>query len=161
MPSRGKKKDPTVPLYMARWKLARLWLLFSGLIALVLIIQSTLGKYPGKAENVWSWALPTILPTLSVILTVLGANALEPDDKSVTVRQTFYSLAFWLSLAYLTLVLLTITLDPITPYESVELMTLSNLWLGPFQGIVASAIAVLFFTKKKASNSMTSAPQER
>jgi len=150
MPKR-KGKDPTILLHIARWKLARLWLLLSGLIALVLIIQSTMGKYPGKAQNVWSWALPTILPTLSLILAVLGANALDPEDKSVTVRKTFYSLAVGLSLAYLLLVLLTLTLDPMTPYESVELMTLSNLWLGPFQGVVASAIAVLFFSRKSES----------
>lgn len=138
----------TVSLDRARWRLAVLWFSLSGLVTLTLIVQSAAGKYSDVVQEVWSWALPTIMPTLSLILAVLGANALQPDGPGTRVRKAFYSLALVLSLAYLLLVLLTITLDPLTPYDSLELMNLSNLWLGPLQGVVASSIAVLFFTKQ-------------
>jgi hypothetical protein len=144
------KRDLKMPLDGVRWRLARLWLLLAGLIILILIVQSATGKYAGKVQNVWSWALPTIMPTLSLIVTVLGANALEAQPQAAKVRRSFYLVALWLSAIYLILVLCTITLDSVTTYDPLELLTVSNLWLGPLQGVVASSIAVLFFTKQSA-----------
>jgi hypothetical protein len=143
-------KRETISLEVVRWRLARLWLVLSGLIVLVLILQSVSGKYADKLQNVWSWALPTIVPTLSLIVTVLGANALEAKPQPEKVRRSFYLVAFWLSALYLALVLCTITLDSVTSFDPLELLTVSNLWLGPLQGVVASALAVLFFTRKTA-----------
>lgn len=101
------------------------------------------------AHQVWSWALPSLMPTLTLIVSVLGANALEPQDEGVNVRKGFYRMAIWLSAAYLFLILFTILIEPFTNFDSAELLNLSNLWLGPFQGLVASAVGLLFFTKKR------------
>ena len=56
-----------------------------------------------------------------------------------------------LSIAYLALVALTVLIGPFaaeTGREMIERMQTSNLWLGPFQGLVASALGVLFVTKQ-------------
>jgi hypothetical protein len=132
-----------------RWKLARLWLIMSTVLALLLIGQSVMNKYAGKVTDVWSWALPTIIPTLSLILTVLGATANETGkDDQARIKKPFYRAAYWLSVFYLSLILGTILVEPFTPYAPLELLKLSNLWLGPIQGLVASSMATLFFTKK-------------
>src|SRR5262245_40106702 len=147
--SSSKKPANSILLDEVRWKLARIWLIMSGSLFLLLIIQSVMGKYAGKVQNVWGWALPSIMPTLSVIVTVLGAGAIEPDKKEKTkVKKHFYLTVYWLSVVYLSIVLGTVLAEPFTPFDSVELLNLSNFWLGPFQGLVASAMAVLFFTKK-------------
>lgn len=138
-----------VPLSRARSRLAAQWLIGAGIIFLLLILQSVFGKYHDKAQQVWSWALPSLMPTLTLIISVLGANALEPQDEGGYVRKSFYRLAMWLSAAYLILILFTILIEPFTTFDSAQLLNLSNLWLGPFQGFVASAIGLLFFTKKK------------
>jgi hypothetical protein len=143
-----KLKPKTVPLDQVRWQLAKLWFGVAGPILLILIAQSAFGKYQGKVQSVWGWALPTIMPTLSLILAALASNALEPEESKAEVRRPFYRTACWLSAAYLILVLATVLIEPFTKYEATELMALSNLWLGPFQGLVASAIGVLFFTKQ-------------
>jgi hypothetical protein len=137
-----------ITLDEVRWNLARLWLLLGGCFVLLLIAQSTLGKYQGKVQNVWSWALPAIMPTLSLIITVLGTSAFEHGEEPVMIKKPFYQTVFWLSAVYLLFLMVTILAEPFTPYESVELLNLSNFWLAPFQGIVASAIGVLFFSKK-------------
>lgn len=139
----------TVPLNRARSRLAAQWLIGAGIIFLFLILQSVFGKYHDKAQQVWSWALPSLMPTLTLIISVLGANALEPQDEGGYVRKSFYHLAMWLSTAYLVLILFTILIEPFTTFDSAQLLNLSNLWLGPFQGFVASAIGLLFFTKKR------------
>jgi hypothetical protein len=151
-PKNSHSERGTIPLDEVRWKLARLWLLLGGCFVVVLIAQSVLGKYQGRVQNVWSWALPAIMPTLSLIITVLGASAFEGNDDTAKIKKPFYRAVFWLSVAYLSLLVATVLVEPFTPYESLdeslELFNLSNFWLAPFQGFVASAIAVLFFTKK-------------
>jgi len=144
-----QKPDDSILLDEVRWKLARIWLIMGGIFFLLLIIQSVMGKYAGKVQNVWGWALPTIMPTMSLIVTVLGAGAVEDGKEDKTkVKKPFYLTVYWLSVVYLGIVLGTLLAEPFTPFDSVELLNLSNFWLGPFQGLVTSAMAVLFFTKK-------------
>lgn len=140
------KLKMTIPLEEVRWRLARLWLVFAGVFVLLLIAQSVLGKYQGKVQNVWSWALPSIMPTLSLILTVLGSTAFAHQKATFRIKRQFYRAVLWLSTAYLSLLIATVLVEPFTPYESLDLLNLSNFWLAPFQGLVASAIAVLFFS---------------
>lgn len=111
------------------------------------------GKYQTKVQAVWSWALPTLMPTLALIITVLGANAIGSDrDDKRRVKRSFYLIAFGLSAIYLSLILVTLLAEPFTPFEALELLNLSSLWLGPFQGLVASALAILFFTRQAGEN---------
>jgi hypothetical protein len=51
-------------------------------------------------------------------------------------------------LAYEALVLLTLLIPPVAGTDPIALMHTSNLWLGPFQGVVASALGVLFVSTK-------------
>lgn len=142
-------KQPTLPLSLARSRIATQWLIGSSIIFVLLIGQSVFGKYQNKAQAVWSWALPSLMPTLTLIVSVLGANAIQPEDEGVHVRSSFYRTSFWLSSSYLALILFTILVEPYTSFDSLQLLNLSNLWLGPFQGFVVSMIGLLFFTKKR------------
>jgi hypothetical protein len=133
-----------------RSRLAYLWLSLGSLIFLIMVIQSLLGKYEPDTQNAWGWLLPTIMPTLGMIITVLGYTALEPNASNSEVRKSFFGIAFYLSAAYLVLVLITLLIQPFVPAANpVQLMHTSNLWLGPFQGLVASALGVLFVSKQK------------
>ena len=143
-----KPKQNVIPLDRVRWKLASLWLLMGGGFLLLLIVQSIMGKYDQKVQRVWSWALPSIMPTLSLIVTVLGMNAYESEDEAAAeIRRPFYRAVFWVSVIYLSILIGTILVEPFTPYESLELLNLSNFWLAPLQAFVASTIAVLFLSK--------------
>jgi hypothetical protein len=149
-PSASPSEQKTLPIDRARQGLAWLWLGYGGAIFLILVAQSLGGKYEGQVQEVWGWALPNIIPTLSLILAVLGAGALQPRTAALAVRRTFYAIAFWLSLTYLTLILVTILAEPLTASEPLALFKLSSLWLAPFQGLVTSAIGVLFTRRSDA-----------
>lgn len=150
-----------ISLEKARYRLARLWFIGVGIIFLLLVAQSSFGDiYEGRLEEVWSWALPTVIPTLSLLLSVLGANAIvQVNDSNADtgmVRRSFYSIAYWLSVFYLLLILATILLQPINPSEkftAVDFLKRSQLWLSPVQGIVISAMGILFFSKQSSSSS--------
>jgi len=149
-----------ISLEIARYRLARLWFIGAGIIFLLLIAQSFGDIYQGRLDEVWNWALPAVVPTLSLILSVLGANAIEQAEGSSAdnqmLRRSYYSIAYWLSVFYLLLVLATILLQQFAVYYSsrenfsaVDFLKLSQLWLSPVQGLAISAMGILFFSKKQ------------
>ena len=135
-----------------RVKLVRVWLIGAGIILILLVIQSLLRAYGDLTQEAWGWFLPTMMPTLGMIIAALSYTALDPLTLGSVVRRAFVQIAVWLSVIYLILVLLTIVIQPFatrTAAERVELMRTSNLWLGPVQGLVASALGILFVSKHK------------
>src|SRR5262245_42193110 len=129
---------------VCRKRLAILWIIGGLLLFFVLILQSVFGRFGDKMEEAWSWFLPTLMPTLSLILGVLTFDATSGGGSGKTVDRFFYRLAFWLSAVYLLVVAMTLFLQPFTQTPLLELMDRSNLWLGPLQGLVA-AVLVIFF----------------
>lgn len=92
---------------------------------LVLLVQSFCSVYRGQLTEVWSWAVPTVLPTLSLIVSVLGADAITARDvlsdersKVFVVRKSFCMLVFWLSVIYFMLLLGTIFVMPFFLYSN-------------------------------------------
>ncbi len=144
--------DQLISLDDVRFKLARVWLIGAGIIFVLLVVQSLLHVYGDLTQEVWGWFLPNLMPSLGMIISVLAYTALDPHSSRAMVRRTFVQIAEWLSLIYLLLVLLTILMQPFaagSAADRVALMHTSNLWLGPVQGLVASALGVLFVSKKK------------
>lgn len=147
----------TIPLDQVRWKLATVWFVCAAIIFTLLIIQSIGGVYGEEVQRVWSWALPNFLPTLALMVSVFAADALRPEqDTFYLVRKNFYNLSLWLSLFYLLALMLSILSPPIANYfssqpvaERIKILEISNLWLGPLQGLVVVALGILFFLKQK------------
>jgi hypothetical protein len=139
--------DQLLPLDVARKSLATVWLGASSVILTIVALQSLIGKFGDRTQDAWGWLLPTLMPSLSMIITVLGYTALDSSYSKSVVRKTFFRIALFSSMLYLLLVLLTILIEPLTGKDPIELMHMSNLWLGPLQGLVASAHGVLFVSK--------------
>jgi hypothetical protein len=141
-----------VPLDEARMRLAWTWLIGAGSILILLVVQSLLHVYGDLTQEAWGWFLPTMMPTLGMIITVLTYTALDPISSASVVRRDFIQISVSLSVIYLVLVILTILIQPFaarSATERVDLMRTSNLWLGPVQGLVASALGVLFVSKQE------------
>ena len=143
-----------VSMDSARSRLAKIWLSLGAVIFGVVIMQSFLGRYEDKTVEAWNWLLPTIMPTLGLIIAVLTSTARDAAVSQAAVRKSFVQIVTWLSVAYLGLVLVTIAAQPFVARDAAQALALmrgSNLWLGPFQGLVASALGVLFVTKKEGA----------
>ena len=141
-----------VSLDDVRSRLTRLWMIGGGAPFLLLVVQSLSHVYDPSVNKVWSWFLPNILPSMGIMVSALAYTALDPLTTGTMVRKSFVSLATWLSIAYLFLVSLTILAQPFAATaveDRIALMNQSNLWLGPMQGLVSSAIGALFVTKEK------------
>jgi hypothetical protein len=151
MPGPNRKtRDPLVSLSHARTVLVRLWLGGSGFSAIILVVSSILRGRADAARESWSWFLPLVLPTVGLMVGVLGAAAMgRPKEKYV--RKSFVDIAFWLSAAHLILVSLTILLEPFSPLRGAELHGMSNYWLSPMQGLVVAALGYLFTSDEAPS----------
>lgn len=147
-----------IPLEQARQTLGKVWFLGSGLIFIILIVQSLGNAFGDRIQGVWGWALPNFLPTLLLMMGVFAGSALldETESDKMLVRRFFFRITFWLSIAHLSAVLLTMLSQPFIPAlhagnDPMAGFDLSNLWLGPLQGLVGAGIGALFFSKAQPS----------
>jgi len=140
------EKEKRISLDQARSKLARLWFIGAGVIFLLLIVQSLLDKYGENVGDVWSWFIPTTVPTLSLMIGVISSSALQ-EQALTTVNRFFYQLSWWLSFAYLLILLGTFLIEPFSPKDSFDLLKVSNYWLTPIQGLIVAVLGVLFTSK--------------
>jgi hypothetical protein len=144
------KNDVRIPLEHVRAQLAKLWLIGGGLLFSLLVVQSIFGKYGEHVESVWSWFVPTTVPTVSLMIGVLGAGAMDEGDRR-TLKRSFSDIAWWLSLVYLAILAATILLEPFSGLTTAELRPRSNFWLGPLQGLVLAALGFLFTATEKST----------
>jgi hypothetical protein len=133
----------SLKLSEARDRLTRVWLIGTAVPAVTLIAQSILGKYGDAVREVWSWFIPFVVPTIALMVGILGGAAFGGREHR-RVRRSFYEIALWLSIAYLVVLAMTIFLEPFSPTGSVALFAISSYWLTPFQGLVIGALGYLF-----------------
>ncbi|MEM1225172.1 MAG: hypothetical protein AAGJ40_05715 [Planctomycetota bacterium] len=138
----------TISLERSRWRLLWIWLVGSVLIfGYTITIGVTRGfNDPSDWSSTVGWVFPHLLPTLSLILSVVGANALNPRSEEVSVKMVYHRLVMVIVVAYLFLVFATYLLEGIIPFDLVQTMGIANFWLGPLQGVVSAALSVLFFS---------------
>jgi hypothetical protein len=158
-----------ISLETARLRLALVWFLASAVVFLILAVQSILGVYESSVQRAWSWALPNLVPSLALMVSVFAADALRPykDTRQLKVRRPFFKVSFGLSIFYLVTIIATILSQPLVltlraeeKISHVQVLEISNLWLAPLQGLVVSALGVLFFLREDGALS-TPAPRGR
>ena len=135
----------------AQKRISLVWFVGAGLLFLTLVLQSIMGRYGTQVDAAWGWFLPTVMPSLSLIIGVLVSEARGLIQGSAAINVFVFRIAVWLSAGYLVLVALTILLVPFTSESAVTLMTKSNLWLGPAQGLVSAALGAFFVSKSSGA----------
>ena len=139
----ASRRPPTIPWVRSKHRLALLWFIGSALILTLVFLLTILGGDSFLMRETWSWLLPMLMPTL---LLIVGALVAEPGggrQKKNADRFT-YRASFGLSLAYLVTIAMVLLLAPFSQGGLLEQMKLSNLWLGPFQGLVAASLGAFF-----------------
>src|SRR5271165_847450 len=149
----GASKDRLLALDRVRFRLTTVWLLGSLPILVIVVVQSLFGRaYGNHANDAWGWLLPTLMPTLGMIVGTHAYTARDPLASQAQVRRDFFAVALFLSIVYLFFVYLTILVQPFVTKSAenrIALMQTSNLYLGPLQGLVATALGVLFASKQR------------
>jgi hypothetical protein len=132
-----------VSIRYCKRQLARLWFAGAGIVSLLVLLQSLHGRYGAEVAQAWSWLLPTLVPTLSLIIGQRVFDAVQSTPDRATDR-FLYRLTASLSSVYLLAVLLVVLLQPLSTPGPIELMVQSNVWLGPMQGLVIAPMGAFF-----------------
>ena len=131
--------------------LGLLWFIFSGLLLVLMFLQTEFGHYqdPGAA---WSWLLPNLLPTLSLMIGVFVAEVVEHDRKADRkVARFVFLLAFGVSALYLVMILAILALQPWGPTDQLAAMKQDqSSWLTPLQGLATATLGAFFVKAKHA-----------
>ncbi len=140
----AKKTINRIPLESVRLEHLLIWGIGSFVLVVVFAAQCVLGKYTGDdVGRLWSWFLPTTLPTLALAVGVYSATGhASQDNRSLKVG--FRNLLRVTSLAYLFLVAMGVLLEPLSPLPDINVLMMSNYWLGPAQGVVSATIGYAF-----------------
>jgi hypothetical protein len=131
---------------------AILWFCGGGLAMLILIAQSIVGTWGTWVTDAWSWLLPTILPTLTLIISTVAVEATQHRMSRTEVNAFAYYLCLGLSAFYLLCVVTILITVNFVQIKPLELMKVSSLWLAPLQGLLSGIIGV-FFVKQKSEQS--------
>lgn len=132
----------------AKKKLATLWLVMSGLIFVLMIILTNGQRFESKVDEAWSWLLPSILPTLSLILGVFVYESQQENKTTRVVDKFYFRITYMLSLFYLLLFLTMPLIQPATGKPLIFLMKQSGVYLGPLQGLVSASMGIFFLKKE-------------
>jgi cytochrome bd-type quinol oxidase subunit 2 len=143
-----------------KWRLAQLWLIAGGVVFGLLMIMSMTPKFGQEeraVQDAWGWFLTSMMPSLALIVGVLVSDATVAAPQRIkAVSVTHFRLAFGLSAFYLFVVMLTIAASsfPTVPNarRGVEMLRMSQVWLGPLQGLVSAALGIFFVRASPSSH---------
>lgn len=139
---------------IAQRKLLTLWLIAAAPPFMIMVGQTMLGRFGDSAQEAWAWLLPTVMPTLVLVVGTVVTNAIrgQPDRR---IDSFYWKLAAGLSIFYLTMVTLVLMASTVltSPNSPIPLMVQSNLFLAPVQGLVGAALGVFFVSSdSRAAN---------
>jgi len=133
----------TMDMALCQRRLAILWFSTCGAVFLLALIRIMFHGIPDDAaKQVWGFLLPNMVPTLSLMIAVLVAEAVAPPPQPKQGNRFLFQMAFWLSAAYLAVFLLMV----LVPFGSMKpLMDADQqIWLTPLQGLATAALGAFF-----------------
>ena len=145
-------------------RLLWVWCGFTFVIAAVVAARTVGGGFlvsvcdgpatPGCADHavdgskrVWQWLMPMIIPTLTLMVGTVAAEARQ-DGEDASVSKRAFRLSLYLSIAYL-LVLAAISLFSKTIADP-NGSDMSSVILGPLQGLVGLSLGGFFVSRRAA-----------
>lgn len=140
-----------MPLSMldARKRLACIWFVGVGVnFICVFLLAFTTGDVDHMTE-LWSWFLPNVMPTLSLIVSILIASSSSRSNAQAIADIFIYRMTAVLSVLYLLAVMTTFLAKPFSPLSFQAILRLSHLWLAPLQGLVAATIGTFFIRSQR------------
>jgi len=141
-----------ITLDRCKHRLAALWFGASGLAFMIVVLQSV-QRFHGLLDDLWSWFVPTILPTLSLIIGILVADSMRPHGREKSADPFTFRTAWGVSAFYLLALLLTLLSQPFAagdPKGQLQFLKTASLWLLPTQGLATAALGA-FFIKTDAA----------
>lgn len=161
-PPNGRPSPPPdlrVALESARASLVKIWFMGSGVPLSILIGQIIVGDHynlidkngapDDQTQAVVSWFIPMVFPTLSLMIGVIAAGAMQQETDNRFVRAFYLQLSKGLSNFYIALLVLVFLGEAFGKTHGMEFFSKMNFFLGPVQSLVLGSITILFTSQEK------------
>jgi len=126
----------------ARKKLTFTWFIGCAILLLFFITQQLLGKFEDKASDAWAWISPNIFPFISL---VSGGYLLDRNNRQEKlVDRFYYRLTMICSLFYFVILILIVTIYPLSDKSIIDYYKSSTIFLVPIQSVVTGVIGIFF-----------------
>lgn len=140
--------EKRLPAQLCQFRLMLVWLIGGGGILVMLFILTLNNVYGPADKTVWNWFAPFVVPTVALMLGVVGANATRDpsEDSERTVDKAFYRIAMGFSAAYLAALLFVVAASVSeTDVKGLEqLLERTSLYITGAQGLVGIILGVFF-----------------
>jgi len=147
MSTMSSKKSGDMFLSDAQILIARVWLGGFVVLLLLLTLQAASGHYDDvMVIESFIWLLPNTFPTLFPIIGILSSSALKTSTLEVRIRRGFVRVVLYLSVFYFILLLVPLLAESRLIPSSLQrskLLSLSNLWLAPMQGLITATLGAM------------------
>lgn len=135
------------PLVVCQRRLLAAWGSLGGIALVIVLFQvAPGGVYAAHRGEVLNWFLPTVVPTLSLMIGAVVALGMRPDP-GATVDGLTYRLALWLSVAYLGVVIAALLMFPQSRTPVNDLKGSATV-ITAIYSLVGIALGALFGTKR-------------
>ena len=140
----------TVTLASAQKLISLPW--FGGFVGtfILFLMQTRWEVYREVEKEAWSWFLPTMIPSISIILGTIIYDVVQKPAKATRVDKFSLWLTFGFSLLYLVVLLITIASAPNFNGGKGALAFLqsSSIYLNPLQGLVGLTLGAFYVSRK-------------
>lgn len=132
-------------------RLMFLWFAYGGVLFFILFFQSLFGHYGKNWSDAGGWFAITVLPTLTLMISVRVTDERGDEKQARKADRTFYRLSYGISVAYLTIILILLVIHPFIDFNAFELMDKSNIFVAMSQGLTSASLGY-FFTKSASES---------
>ncbi len=140
-----------LPVRTCQHRLLIVWGAMTAVALVVVLLQTASGGvYAARAGDVFDWFLPTVVPTLSLMVGTVVADA-RAADTAATVDAFTYRLVFWVSIVYLVLVILALLMNAQSPDPIGALRALGKIVSGLYT-VVGISLGAFFVTRKPSES---------
>jgi hypothetical protein len=138
-----------IAMLKCQTRLMLVWVIGCVILLLVAWLQIIFGHYGEKGRDVMEWLLPSITPTLSLVVGVWANNALNQSKNPEKVSRGIYRVVLTVSIFYLCFIGLIFAIQPMVPLSPLEVIKNSSLIMAPLQGVVCVFIGIFFTQRPK------------
>jgi hypothetical protein len=139
-----------LPLLACQQRLFLVWIIGCAPSLLMMTFRTVTRQFDGQEQAVWSWFVPTFLPTLTLIIGAYSATARKAPSSDLTVDKLFYKVSVWCSVLYLFVLAGIIVMQPVLGDTVLGTFQRGSFALGVLQAITSACLGVFFVSHGKS-----------
>jgi len=151
-PQAQSTPDTRVSVLKTQMQLMLVWVIGGGILLLVAWLQIIFGHYGEKGQDVLTWLLPTIIPTVSLVTGVWVNNTRKKYKSTQKVERSASRIVLAVSIVYLVFIGLIFAVQPMVATPPMDVIKNSAVVLSALQGVVSVFLGI-FFTQEPKSKS--------